>query len=196
MSDEVVAAIIGVSGVLVGAGIAGGLSLRQATLAARERQQVRREQNYIAAFQYFDGKTQRRSVGISIIAASWREMPELLPMFVPLLVHQAIYLITQSREKEDAALEYRNLDRIIDLLATSAAQRGSLDGYRELRKILRNRASGQHARRLPLKPDCINAYLELLGETRGHVGDTPEAVPSGGERERPDRGAASPSENR
>jgi hypothetical protein len=53
MSDEVVAAIIGVGGVLVGAGIAGGLSLRQATLAARERQQVRREQNFIAAFQYF-----------------------------------------------------------------------------------------------------------------------------------------------
>jgi hypothetical protein len=123
-------------------------------------------------------------------------MLELLPMFVPLLVHQAIYLITQSRDKEDAALEYRNLDRIIDLLATSAAQRGSLDGYRELRKILRNRASGQHARRLPLKPDCINAYLELLGETRGPVGDTPEAVPSRGERERPDRAAASPSENR
>lgn len=168
MSDTVVAALIGAAGLVVGTAIAGGMTFLQARREARERERIRREQNLLAAFQYFVGRTQPRSVGLSIIEASSRDMPTFLPMFVPLLVNQAIYLITQSKEKEDAALEYRNLDRILALLAKSAALPGAADSDPELSDLLRERVGREYGRGLKLDVGRVNGYLKLLGE-RGDV---------------------------
>ena len=178
MSAPVVAALIGVGGAIVGAAIVGVVSLHVAKRGASERERTRREQNLLAAFQYFDGRTQRRSVGLSIIEASWRDMPELLPMFVPLLVNQAIYLITQSKEKEDAELEYRNLDRIVALLTKRSARPGAVDGYGALREILRKKLGGGYERGLPLKRERINKYRGRLGdEALGVTGGLREKTP-------------------
>lgn len=110
-------------------------------------------------------------------------MPKFLPMFVPLLVNQAIYLITQSKEKEDAALEYRNLDRIIALLANSAARPGGDDSDRELPRILHERAGRECERGLKLDVGRVNGYLELLGE----AGDVRESIPDHTEPDAVDR---------
>ena len=187
MSDTVVAALIGAAGIIVGTAIAGGMTWLQARREARERERTRREQNLLAAFQYFTGRTQARSVGLSIIEASWRDTPQSLPMFIPLLVNQAIYLVTQSKEKEDAALEYRNLDRIFALLGESGARPRAAGGDRELSDILRKRAGGKFERGLKLDAPRVNRYLKLLGE----AGDVRENVPEHTERDADNQTAAS-----
>jgi hypothetical protein len=83
VSSAVVTALIGVGGVLVGAALAGGITGWQNKVASAERTQTRREQNLIAAFQYFDGGTQRRSVGLSIIEAPARGGAALSPWGSP-----------------------------------------------------------------------------------------------------------------
>ena len=165
MSDQVVAALIGLGGVLVGALLAGGVSLYQARVAANERRETRREQNLMAAFQYFDGKTQRRSVGLSIIEAGWRQTPKLLPMFVPLLAYQAIHLIAVSGGGEDAALEHKNLDRIVDLLALASVESGTAGDFSAVQEALAKKKRGEYQKGLPLDGPRIDAYCAQLTKT-------------------------------
>ena len=152
MSDAVVAGIVGAA---VGGVLAGAISTLQLLIAKREREQTRHEQNLIAAFQYFDGRTQRRSVGISIIEAYSSEMPKLVPMFIPLLANQAVYLLTQSKQPKDAEHEYRNLDRITELLEEAKSSGKFRERYRDLQSVLDKKERGTYARGLELTVEQI-----------------------------------------
>jgi hypothetical protein len=87
-----------------------------------------------------------------------------LPRFVPLLTNQAIYLITQSGADDDAELEYRNLDRIVGLLAKPSARLRAEGGYAEVRAVLRKKRDGEYLRGLRLSTEDIDGYLTRLGE--------------------------------
>jgi hypothetical protein len=148
MSNALSATIGAGVGAVVGGVLTGVFSLCQGRLAAREREQARREQNLMAAFQYFDKGSQRRSIGISIIEANRGMMPEQLPMFIPVLVNQAVYLLTESGQV-DAEHELRNLQRIMGLLGYARSREGAqqfAERYDDLASILKKRLE---------KPDIV-----------------------------------------
>ena len=85
-------------------------------------QRRQREDSVLQALQYFGGRTQVRSVGVSVIDGLWDETPEFRSIFVPLLINQAIYLLEESKQ-ESAKHELFNLRRIMDLLIRAAPER-------------------------------------------------------------------------
>jgi hypothetical protein len=80
-----------------------------------EQRRERREQQVFEALKWFEGKTQRRNIGIAVLEGYWEEVPTLRGVLVPLVVNQTIYLLTQSSQKE-AQHERDNLERLISLL--------------------------------------------------------------------------------
>lgn len=90
----------------------------QALLGHLERKCVRRDQHIFEALQWFGGGTQKRNIGISIVEGHWEEVSHLGRVLVTLLVNQAIYLLTHSKEGASSH-EYNNLQRIMRLLLDS-----------------------------------------------------------------------------
>ncbi|HWX45079.1 MAG TPA: hypothetical protein VNY52_07125 [Solirubrobacteraceae bacterium] len=159
--------MIGIIGLAVGGLLTGGFSLLQSRLAVREREQARRQQNLMAAFQYFDGGTQRRSIGISIIEAYQRTMPELLPMFIPLLANQAVYLLTRSKQSEGVEHEDRNLERIMDLLGEAKPSGEFADRYDDLAEVLEQKTAGSYPLGLKLSPERLAKYRRRVESKPG-----------------------------
>jgi hypothetical protein len=136
LSNEVLTALIGAS---VGVTIA----VVQAVLGYLERKRSRRDASLFQAFQYFDGGTQRRNIGIAIIEGLWQEAPHLQGLFIPLLVNQAIYLLTVS-EQSEARHEQDNLRRIMGLTTVPAGTAaGFADHYRELLSAVEDKKTGR-----------------------------------------------------
>ena len=108
MEPQVVGALIAATVGFVIAGL-------QLVLGFLERRRTKRDENIFYALQYFDGGSQRRSIGIAIVEGYWTETPHLKTIYVPLLVNQAIYLISEAKQAA-AKHEINNLDRIITLL--------------------------------------------------------------------------------
>jgi hypothetical protein len=152
----------GVIGAAVGGVVAGGFSLAQSALASKERSRTRLEQNLFSALQYFGGGTQERSIGISIVEGYRNQMHQLLPMFVPLLANQALYLLTNPKAKAgERADEESNLRRIMNLLGEAKAEsRGAYrDRYKELADVLKDESGTSR---------IASAGLVLTSEDRAH----------------------------
>ncbi|MEZ0386534.1 MAG: hypothetical protein ACAI34_05680, partial [Verrucomicrobium sp.] len=64
---------------------------------------------------YFDGGSQRRSLGIAMVEGVWKYRSSYAQVLVPVLVLQAIYLL-RATDNRTAAHEERNLIRILRLL--------------------------------------------------------------------------------
>lgn len=113
---------------LLGAlGIVGGIGgmliqrywQRQDERAARiTAERDRLQFHVLESLKWFAGKTQKRSIGISVIEGNIDQFPKLRPTWSALLTNQAVYLLTESHQK-DAAHEISNLDRIMMLLLKS-----------------------------------------------------------------------------
>ena len=65
---------------------------------------------------WFEGGTQKRSIGIAVIETKWDHQKEFRTRWVSILVNQAIYLLTREKDR-DARHERANLYRIMNLLA-------------------------------------------------------------------------------
>ena len=68
------------------------------------------------SLRWFEGKTQRRSIGIGIVEGNWVRFPELQCTWTAVLANQAVYLLSESGE-DDAQHEVANLHRIMGLLS-------------------------------------------------------------------------------
>ncbi|QDT94826.1 hypothetical protein [Gimesia aquarii] len=136
MDAKIIAAIIGASVGVLGLFFAGF----QQWLGYKERSQQHRDNAIFQAFQWFEGGTQKRNIGISIIEGLWHESPHLRGIFVPLLINQAIYLIAEK--PNHPAHEKNNLDRIIELLSTirKDRQRSGLS-YRRLEEVMKSKSN-------------------------------------------------------
>jgi hypothetical protein len=84
-------------------------------LGYRERRQQREEDLLAKTLAYFEGKSQRRSIGISLVEGIWVRRKRYMDIIVPVLVNQAVYLLLSSGSV-DAAHEERNLIRLLRLL--------------------------------------------------------------------------------
>ena len=90
---------------------------------------------FVDSLKWFEGKTQKRSIGLAIIEANWGDHKDLQKTWTSVLVNQAIYLLTKkSKDKKSAEKsndkildphESDNRRRIRELL-TKAKQKGKL----------------------------------------------------------------------
>ncbi len=86
----------------------------------KERERTRYEEIVLKSLDFFTGHTQRRNVGISIVEGAWDRASHLRPVFVPLLVNQAVYLLNESGQT-DSSHEAQNLKRMMGLIMAAAA---------------------------------------------------------------------------
>jgi hypothetical protein len=107
---------VGGLGGIVGMLIQRSWQRRDEEKAAQRAERDRLQAHVLDSLKWFEGRTQKRSIGIAVIEGNWSLFTALQPTWIAILVNQAVYLLAQSRETEDAALEQQNLKRIMDLL--------------------------------------------------------------------------------
>src|SRR5262245_836670 len=95
---------VGFVGVIIAAvgGVIGFFLIRYWDV--RDKQAATKEQNranmrdvLYESLKWFEGGTQRRSVGIAVVNASWTEFKEFQPMWLEVFANQAIYLLSPSK---------------------------------------------------------------------------------------------------
>ena len=139
-------------------------------LAEQDR---RREDFLYSALRHFGGKSQERSIGISIVDGLWDTTPKLHVVYIPLLINQAVFLLSESGQA-DATHELFNLRRIMALLI-EARHRGSEDEklkayYAELTALLRSRLKDWGGKGVNARPEELNSWLGRLDVNEGEVG--------------------------
>ncbi len=90
-------------------------------LSYRERLATRKEDQLFKALSWFEGKTQRRSIGVAVVEGLWQELPAYRKTLIPLLANQAIYLLAESDSA--TAHERNNLERIVQLVLNYSSLR-------------------------------------------------------------------------
>ena len=85
---------------------------RSAERAVRDRLQA----HVLDSLKWFEGKTQKRSIGIAVVEGNWDNFAELRLTWLAVLTNQAVYLLAESGQ-DDAAHERSNLNRIMTLLS-------------------------------------------------------------------------------
>src|SRR5688572_3022722 len=86
------------------------------TLDFIDRRGTREEDRLAKTLEYFDGGSQRRSVGIAMVEGIWIKNTRHLDVIAPLIANQIVYLLL-STESRDAHNE-RNLVRLVHLFAS------------------------------------------------------------------------------
>jgi hypothetical protein len=74
---------------------------------------------------WFEGDTQKRSIGISLVTANWDSFPELHRTWLGVLANQAVYLLAVSGQGSKPH-EITNLKRIMAVLIQDAKRPGGL----------------------------------------------------------------------
>lgn len=87
----------------------------------RYQLEIERQTHLYEALHWFEGKAQKRSIGIAVIEANWDSTKGFHKTWTSILTNQAIYLLRRS-EQEDSAHEIANLKRIMELLETHKAE--------------------------------------------------------------------------
>jgi hypothetical protein len=111
-------------------------------LSYRERKATRKEDQLFRALAWFEGKTQRRSIGIAVTEAFWEDSPSSRTTLIPLLGNQAIYLLAVS--DQGTAHEVNNLERIMHLITHYPALKSE---FSHLAKELADLTSASSTRR-------------------------------------------------
>jgi hypothetical protein len=128
---EPMATIIGaISGAVFG-GLFGTIGALL-TLKAAERK--RADALFSTALQFMGGGSQRRNLGIASISMYWREFPQYKNLCAQILIGSALYLLTESEQK-DKAHETYNLHRIMDLLEEIGSDLKKREGHKRLEKV-------------------------------------------------------------
>jgi hypothetical protein len=79
-----------------------------------ERKSAREEDLLATTLAYFDGGSQRRSIGVSLLEGVWIHKPSSHKIIVPLIANQIVYLLLSSDSHD--AHNVRNLVRLVMLL--------------------------------------------------------------------------------
>jgi len=138
---------------------------REAERAAQEASRARFREVLFESLQWFEGKTQKRSIGISIVEASWKEYPEFHAIWRGVLVNQAVYLLTGS-EQGDSFTELANLRRIMSLLVREAAELDPVSRA-SLRAALDHRLSRTSDRGLVIEHAELAQWWQEAGFNEG-----------------------------
>ena len=84
-------------------------------LGCRERRGQRDQDLLAKTLSYFEGGTQKRSIGIALTEGVWARKMRQMDILVPVLINQTVYLLLCS-DSRDGVHEERNLIRLLRLL--------------------------------------------------------------------------------
>lgn len=95
-----------------------GIGLAFATQRSNQKlqQQDRMERHLLDSLKWFEGGTQKRSIGVSVVEANWGTHERLRPTWRAVLVSQAVYLLAETKETRSQH-EIENCGRVRRLLA-------------------------------------------------------------------------------
>lgn len=82
----------------------------------------------LESLRWFEGGTQRRSIGIALVESKWDVHKEFRGRWASILMNQAIYLLTREKHR-DAIHERANLYRIMNLLMEKVDPSGEIAGF-------------------------------------------------------------------
>ena len=88
----------------------------------KEELKIKRWERLIESLHWFEGRTQKRSIGIAIVESGWdvKKNKEFQSKWTSVLTNQAIYLLTkeekEEKKEEEPFHEEQNLYRIINIL--------------------------------------------------------------------------------
>jgi len=88
---------------------------KEREIASKESEHLKQRDILYESLKWFEGGTQKRSIGIAVVNTSWNGYKEFRPLWIEVFLNQAIYLLTTSEEKTKFH-EHDNLRRIMDLL--------------------------------------------------------------------------------
>jgi hypothetical protein len=88
---------------------------REAERAAQASQQASLREALIDSLRWFEGGTQKRSIGLSLVTANWDKFPDLQPAWLGILANQAVYLLVVA-DQEDELHKITNLKSIMHVL--------------------------------------------------------------------------------
>jgi hypothetical protein len=130
--------------IVIGAAIGAAFGVVSAAVKERSARKSAEKQRAVGLFatalDFLGGGTQRRNLGVAAISMYWREFPRYTQLCVEMLIGSAIYLLTESKQK-DAGHEIFNFHRIMDLLEEMSHQVSDQHGYEQLQKALQDRLS-------------------------------------------------------
>jgi hypothetical protein len=121
VSDLTFKALTAVGATLAAVGAAIGFFLklywdnRARKAEARDRERLKQREILYESLRWFEGRTQKRSIGIAVVNASWSLFPEFQSLWIEVFANQAVYLLTGSKQGEKEH-EHENLRRILDVL--------------------------------------------------------------------------------
>ena len=148
--------------------IAGGgwlVAIITITIGYLERRQAREEERLGKTLDYFDGGSQRRSIGISLIEGLWIKKRRFHDIIVPLIANQIVYLLL-STESHDPHNE-RNLVRLIMILTAipNLAERYH-DRWGDVCDAIYRKYHAE-AKGIPVSQPTLAAWSKALGQDLG-----------------------------
>lgn len=142
---------------------AGGWVVALVTLLLnyRQGQAVREEERLAKTLDYFDGGSQKRSIGISLLEGVWLKNPRYHSILAPLVANQIVYLIL-STDSHDAHNE-RNLIRLLDIFAQIPSLRANYpDRWGDVCDAISRKWAGER-KGIPLTRSTLQGWAKRLG---------------------------------
>lgn len=142
---------------------AGGWIVAVITLAMGylERKNAREQDRLGKTLDYFDGGSQRRSIGISMLEGVWLTNPRYHSVLVPLVANQIVYLLL-STDSHDAHNE-RNLVRLVMILkAIPNLKEKYHDRWADVCDAISRKYEGE-LKGIPISKPTLKLWAKALG---------------------------------
>ena len=138
------------------------LAIVLAYLGYLERRANQRSELLLKTVSYFDGGTQKRSIGIALIEGLLKKDAEHRQVLVPLLANQFVYLLLHPDVK-DSPHEERNLVRLFFLLAATPNLRSEhFEAFGDVADAISRRLDGETSGLTITRP-TLNSWQKKLG---------------------------------
>ena len=155
MKPEDIAWVVAAGGWLV--------ALFEYYLGDRERRAQRDDELLAQTLAYFDGGTQRRSIGLALVEGIWIRQKKQLDVIVPVLINQTIYLLLSS-ESKDAVHEERNAIRLLHLLDRAIPLTSQPGEHRpEILDAILRKCCGEGKQGVDLTEPTLKSWFKRLG---------------------------------
>jgi hypothetical protein len=125
-----------------------------------ERRSAREQERLAKTLDYFDGGSQRRSIGISMIEGVWIQNRRFRNILIPLIANQIVYLLL-STDSKDAHNE-RNLERLVMLFKAIPNLRQPDHDREDVCKAIERKYAGE-TKGIPVSKPTLRMWAKDLG---------------------------------
>ncbi len=129
----------------------------------KQNDQIKMREMLFDSLRWFEGDTQKRSVGLAMVSAAWDNDSDFRHVWTTVLATQAIYLLLESKQgsRED---EVANLYRVMEILQRPDAQVDALTAHQLTDALLRRLRTSTNR---GVGPDTTDATV--ASRWRGHL---------------------------